>query len=73
MGVPGERWGEIGVASVVPEPGAAPEPDALLALCRGRLARFKVPKRIVLLDAAELPLTATGKVQKFRLAELSGP
>lgn len=69
VGVPDERWGEIGCAWVVPEPGAVPSAEALLAVCREHLARFKVPKHLLLIDADELPTTPTGKVQKFRLAQ----
>ena len=41
--------------------------DELIALCREKLARFKVPKVVRFLPAAELPTTPTGKVQKFHL------
>lgn len=70
-GVPDERWGEIGCAWIVTEPGATVDADELLALCRSRLARFKVPKQIRFVDAADLPTTPTGKVQKFRLVALA--
>jgi fatty-acyl-CoA synthase len=69
VAVPDERMGEVGCAFVVPAEGAAPSPAALIEHCRASLARFKVPARVVLVSAAELPLTASGKVQKFRLAE----
>lgn len=73
VGVVDDRWGEIGCAVVVRAPGA--EGDALtaedvVAHAKEHLARFKVPKRVEFLDAAQLPTTATGKVQKFRLVEL---
>lgn len=71
VGVPDERWGEIGCAWVVPEPGAQLDADELLAHCRARLSRFKVPKHVVLATAAELPTTPTGKVQKFLLGRLA--
>ena len=67
VGVPDDRWGEVGCLWVVPEPGATLDPEALLALCREKLARFKVPKHVLLIGASELPTTPTGKVQKFRL------
>lgn len=70
IGIPDDRWGEAGCAVVVPAPDTAPTEEELLVYARQQLARFKVPKRIVLLDADRLPTTATGKVQKFRLAEL---
>lgn len=69
VGVPDERWGEAGCAWVVPEPGAQVDTDAILALCRDRLARFKVPKHVLVMAAEDLPTTPTGKVQKFRLVQ----
>ncbi|GAA2862239.1 AMP-binding protein [Pseudonocardia halophobica] len=69
VGVPDERWGEAGCAWVVPEPGATVDTEALLALCKEKLARFKVPKHILVTTAAELPTTPTGKVQKFKLSQ----
>jgi fatty-acyl-CoA synthase len=69
IGLTDERWGEIGCAVVVPAPGASLTEDEVLARCRSRLARFKVPKKVVFCTADELPTTATGKVQKFRLVE----
>jgi fatty-acyl-CoA synthase len=71
VGAPDERWGEVGCAFVVRDPAADPEVDAetLIALCRAQLARFKVPRHVFFVDAAELPLTPTGKVQKFQLVQ----
>ena len=69
VGLPDDRWGEIGCAFVIAVPGAAPDATALLALCRDKLARFKVPDQIRFITADELPTTATGKVQKFRLVQ----
>ena len=70
VGVADDRWGEIGVACVVPKPGVDVTADDLIALCKDRLARFKVPRRVVFLAADELPTTPTGKVQKYRLARM---
>jgi fatty-acyl-CoA synthase len=70
VGMPDATWGETGCAFVVP---ARPDfrEDALLAWAAERLARFKLPRRIVCVEA--LPRTDTGKVQKHRLAQrLSG-
>lgn len=69
VGVPDERWGETGCAWVVPEPGARIDTDELLAVCKEKLARFKVPRHIMVTTAEELPTTPTGKVQKFKLAQ----
>jgi acyl-CoA synthetase (AMP-forming)/AMP-acid ligase II len=63
MGHP--RWGEVPQAFVVLRPGAAADRDALIAFCRERLAKFKVPADLVLLD--ELPRTPSGKVLKRSL------
>ena len=69
IGLPDERWGEIGCVVVVPVPGAALTEAEVLALCRAKLARFKVPKRVIFYRADDLPTTPTGKVQKFRLVQ----
>jgi len=67
IGVPDDRTGEAVVAYVVPEPGRSAEAvaDAVREHCATRLARFKQPSRLEVVD--ELPLTVTGKVQKGRL------
>jgi fatty-acyl-CoA synthase len=69
VGLADERMGEVGCAWVVPASDAPPDPQELLAYCREHLARFKVPAHAIYLRAEELPTTATGKVQKFRLVE----
>lgn len=67
IGVPDERWGDVGCVCVVRAPGHQISRDEVIALCKEKLARFKVPKHVLFLDAVELPTTPTGKVQKFRL------
>ena len=67
VGVPDERWGEAGAAFVVPAPGAALEAEAVLAHLRGRLARFKVPAAVHIVD--DLPVSGAGKILKDRLRE----
>jgi fatty-acyl-CoA synthase len=69
IGLPDERWGEIGCVVIVLAPGATLTETDVLTICRDRLARFKVPKRVVFYRAGDLPTTPTGKVQKFRLAQ----
>jgi fatty-acyl-CoA synthase len=69
VGLPDPRREEILVAVVVLKPDQRVEPDALRALCKDALAAYKVPQEIHLMTREELPLTGTGKVQKFRLAE----
>ena len=71
-GVPHERMGEVCAAWVIPvDPAAPPGRDELVALCEERLARFKVPRSVFFAQPAELPQTATGRVQKHRLSELT--
>jgi fatty-acyl-CoA synthase len=70
VGLPDPRKEEILGAIVVLKEGQALEPEALRAFCRQALAAFKVPQRIRLLARSELPVTGTGKVQKFRLVEM---
>jgi fatty-acyl-CoA synthase len=66
VGVPDERWGEVGVAFVVVKQPVSEE--VLFEHCRERLARFKVPKRVRFVDA--LPLSAMNKVLKDELRGL---
>ncbi len=65
--VASEFFGEEVAAALRVQPGATIDVDEVQAFCRERLARFKVPKFIRMVDA--FPLTASGKVQKFRLRE----
>jgi len=72
IGLPDDRWGEIGCAWLVLAPGAvAPSEAEIVEWCRPRLAKFKLPRHVLFLTADELPTTPTGKVQKFRLIELA--
>ncbi|KAK0361434.1 hypothetical protein LTR94_023373, partial [Friedmanniomyces endolithicus] len=65
---PDDRMGEIGVAFVVVRAGHALDPQALIEWCAARLARFKVPRHILPIDAADVPLTASGRPRKFLLS-----
>jgi fatty-acyl-CoA synthase len=65
LGVPDDRWGEVGVAFVVLEPGATLTADDIVEACRTRLARFKVPASVRFLD--ELPRSGMNKVLKDEL------
>ena len=70
VGLPDPRKEEILAAVVVLHDGREAEPEALRAFCKAALAAFKVPQEFRLMRRNELPVTATGKVQKFRLAEM---
>lgn len=69
--VPDERMGEVGVAFVVRRPGAQLSADEVTATLAGRLAKFKVPKHVLFIDADDIPLTASGRPRKFLLSELA--
>ena len=69
IGIADARWGEVGRAYVVARPGASVTDELILAHCRLRLAGYKQPTSIRLVDA--LPRTASGKVQKHQLDRLA--
>jgi acyl-CoA synthetase (AMP-forming)/AMP-acid ligase II len=64
-----DRWGEVPIAFVVVRPDATTTSEELISHCRDRLAKFKVPKDVVLIDA--LPRNPSGKVLKRELRELT--
>ncbi|QWF84033.1 Long-chain-fatty-acid--CoA ligase FadD13 [Amycolatopsis sp. CA-230715] len=70
IGVPDEKWGEVGLAVVVLEAGSVVCEDELLAFLRGRLAGYKVPRSVVFVDS--LPVTGSGKVRKSLVRKLYG-
>jgi malonyl-CoA/methylmalonyl-CoA synthetase len=70
VGVPHPDFGEGVLALVVPRPGATLEPAAVIGALKERIAAFKVPKQVIVLD--ELPRNAMGKVQKNVLRERHG-
>ena len=67
IGVPHEKWGETPKALVVQRDGANADEAEIIAFCRDNLAHFKCPTSVEFRD--ELPRTATGKLQKFKLRE----
>lgn len=68
VGMPDDRWGEVPRAFVVLRRGASASPDELIGWVRGRLAHFKAPKRVDVVE--ELPKSGTGKILKARLREI---
>jgi fatty-acyl-CoA synthase len=68
VGYPDARLGEVPVVFLqAAAPGATVAPDELIAFCRGRIASFKIPRHVFVVD--ELPMTSSGKVQKARLRD----
>jgi fatty-acyl-CoA synthase len=65
LGVPDEKWGEVGLACVVLKAGTAATGEELITYLSANLARYKVPRRVELLDA--LPISGAGKILKRAL------
>lgn len=65
IGVPDEKWGEVGLAVVVPTPGVDLSEDEVIEFCKGKLAKYKIPKKAAFTES--LPRTATGKILKKEL------
>ena len=70
IGVPDERWGEVGRAVVAPRPGVRLEERAVLAFLDGRIARYKIPKSVAFTNA--LPRNPAGKVIRPTVRERFG-
>jgi long-chain acyl-CoA synthetase len=68
VGIAHEHLGEVPALFVVPRPGKALEPDALLAHCRKTLSAYKVPH--VVHTIAEIPRTGSGKIIRYKLREM---
>jgi HIP---CoA ligase len=69
IGIPDERLGEVGMAFVIPRPDHDVDETELITWCRDKMANYKVPRRVKVVE--ELPLNPSGKVMKFRLRELA--
>jgi len=67
VGVPDEKWGEVGKAFIVLKPREGMSEDEALEFLRGKVGKYKIPKYVEYVD--ELPKTASGKIQKFLLKE----
>ena len=67
IGVPDERYGEEIMAWVILVEGSSADEDALRDFCREKIAHYKVPRHVKLVT--ELPMTVTGKVQKYKMRE----
>lgn len=71
VGIPDPKVGEVGCAFVVIAGDDKPRGSELIGMCSKNLARFKVPKYVIFVKADQLPLTVTGRVQKFQLAKMA--
>ncbi len=68
-GVPSKKYGETVGAFVKLKSGQKLTEDEIIDFCRGNIARFKIPKYIFFVE--EFPMTASGKIQKYKLSELA--
>ena len=69
IGVPSTAYGEEVMAWIKPREGVTLDPEELSRFCRGKIATFKIPKYWKIVDT--FPMTVTGKIQKFRMREIS--
>ena len=68
VGVPDPVFGEVGMAFIIPRAGHNPDPQEIVDFCAQRIAAFKVPRYIGV--GMDFPMTASGKVQKYKLQEI---
>lgn len=67
IGLPDERMGEVTAACIVPRPGVKITLEELVPWCRERMANYKVPRHLFIMD--DMPRTPIGKIQKFQLRD----
>lgn len=67
VGVPSRKYGEEVGAFVTLREGVTMEPEDVKDFCRGKIARYKIPKYVSFVEA--YPMTASGKIQKYKLRE----
>ena len=70
VAVPSRKYGEEVGAFIIPRPGVEILPEDVRDFCRGKVSWFKIPKYIKTVTG--FPLTASGKIQKFKLREMAG-
>lgn len=70
IAMPDEKWGEVGLMVIVPRAEPPATAEELIEFCRGRLARYKVPKQVIFADT--LPYSPYGKVMKAVLRQWYG-
>jgi fatty-acyl-CoA synthase len=67
VGVPDEKWGEVGMAFIVLIPGEKMTEEEALKFCEGKMAKYKIPKSVRFVK--ELPRTAAQKIMRYKLRE----
>ena len=69
VAVPSRKYGEEVGAFIIARPDVPVAPEDVRAFCRGKIAWYKIPRYIAVVDG--FPLTASGKIQKFKLREMA--
>lgn len=69
VGVPDEKYGEEVMAWIIPKKGVAIDEESIRSFCKGQISHHKIPRFIHFVE--EYPMTASGKIQKFKLREMS--
>ncbi len=69
VGIPDEKYGEIVGAFIKTKAGAVITQEEVQDFCRGKIARYKIPKHVFFVD--DFPKTASGKIQKYKLREMA--
>ena len=70
IGIPDDQWGEVPWAVVTVREGVTVDSDLIRGHLDGRIARYKLPKNVIVID--EMPRTASGKVRKAELRSRYG-
>jgi fatty-acyl-CoA synthase len=68
VGIPDHRMGEVVMAFVKAKEGREVTEEEIIEYCKGKIANYKVPKAVRMID--EFPLNPMGKIQKFKLKEM---
>ena len=69
VAVPSRRYGEEVGAFLIPKEGADVAPEDVRDYCRGKIAWYKIPRYVAVVEG--FPLTASGKIQKYKLREMA--
>jgi len=72
VGLPDDKWGEAVTAVVVLKKGKTATSEEIIEWCRGKMAGYKKPKRVIFISYSEMPRTATGKILHRELREKYG-
>ncbi|MBA4547668.1 AMP-binding protein [Thermoactinomyces intermedius] len=67
VGVPDEKYGEVSVAFIRKKEGVNCTEEEIIEFCKGNIARYKIPSQVIFVD--KYPMTASGKIQKYKLRE----